>query len=278
MLSDRERFSLVCRRAVVSVSILATAAAGACSSSKSNGGPDSGAGSSSGSSSGSGSGSMAGLCTSYTQGGCGLTTDAGIDAAVSSCAMPGAPAPGPVDDHCATAADDGGPRTQTIGDVSECCSGADAGAGDGGDQGCPYGATMFGMEGDDDDCKYHVTWTSTPICEGNPGAQFVMKAVYRSRSDSAGNPLPLTGANPMTETFTTTTGDWDAASYCDDGSNHPGPTSGNHMTEGPPGTYTANVAFDEPGLWTLRFHFNEECADIAPDSPHGHAAFHFNVP
>ena len=26
-----------------------------------------------------------------------------------------------------------------------------------------YGATMFNAEGDDDDCKYHVKWTATPI-------------------------------------------------------------------------------------------------------------------
>jgi len=161
---------------------------------------------------------------------------------------------------------------------ASCCVGEDAGAGDGGDQGCPYGETMYGMEGDDDDCKYHVTWTSTPICEGAPGSQFVVKAFYKTRSGAGGAPLPLTGANPETETFTTTTGDWDAASYCDDGSHHPGPTSGAHMIEGPPGTYTANVQFDQPGLWTVRFHFNEECADVSPESPHGHAAFHFNVP
>jgi len=165
--------------------------------------------------------------------------------------------------------------TQTVSGAS-CCVGEDAGAGDGGDQGCPYGETMYGMEGDDDDCKYHVVWTSTPICMGAPGAQFVLKAFYKTRFTDAGAPLPLTAANPMTETFTTTVGDWDAE--CDDNSTHPGPTSGNHMTEGPPGTYTANVAFDKSGQWTVRFHFNEECADVADDSPHGHAAFHITVP
>jgi hypothetical protein len=167
--------------------------------------------------------------------------------------------------------------TQTI-SAASCCVGADAGAGDdGGDEGCAYGPTMYGQEADDDDCKYHVSWTSTPICEGNPGSQFVVKVTYKTRVDDAGAPLPLTGANPMTETFTTTPLDAGGA-ICDDMSTHPGPTSGAHMTEGPPGTYTANVAFDMPGQWTVRFHFNEECADIADDSPHGHAAFHITVP
>jgi len=273
MLREKEILFSPRRRAIGSVFVSAIATIGACSSSSSKAGGDAGG---SGSSSGSGT-CQESSCTSYSQGGCGKTTDAGIDAAVSSCATPGGPAAGPADDHCATAADDGGARTQAV-SAASCCVGEDAGAGDGGPQPCPYGATMYGMEGDDDDCKYHVTWTSTAICEGEPGAQFVVKAFYKTRFDASGAPLPLTGANPMTETFTTTAGNWDAATYCDDGSNHPGPTSGRHMTEGPPGTYTANVAFDAPGMWTVRFHFNEECADVADDSPHGHAAFHFNVP
>lgn len=172
---------------------------------------------------------------------------------------------------------DAGSPPQTV-CAASCCAGEDAGAGDGGPEPCPYGSTMYGHTGDDDDCKYHVTWTSTPICEGSPGSQFVVTAVYQTRFNDAGAPLPVTGANVMTETLTTTTGDWDAASYCDDMSVHPGPTSGDHMIEGPPGTYTANVIFDTSGLWTVRFHFNEECADIANDSPHGHAAFHITVP
>ncbi len=36
---------------------------------------------------------------------------------------------------------------------------------------------MYGTEGDDDDCKYHVTYTASPICENN-GTYFVVKATY----------------------------------------------------------------------------------------------------
>jgi hypothetical protein len=181
--------------------------------------------------------------------------------------------PGAADDHCLGV--DGGEITQTVGTPS-CCF---AGDGGGGDEGCAWGATMYGMEADDDDCKYHLVWTTTPICEGAPGSQVVVTVTYKTRLTDAGAPLPLTGANPEIETFTTTpTSGTDAATYCDDGSLHPGPTSGNHLFEGPPGTYTANVVFDQAGAWTMRFHFNEECADIAHDSPHGHAAFHVTVP
>ena len=52
-----------------------------------------------------------------------------------------------------------------------------------------------------------------------------------------------------------------------------------HVVEEPPGTYTIRpVVFDEAGDWTVRFHFNELCCDVVPDSPHGHAAFHIHVP
>ncbi len=217
-------------------------------------------------------------CSSITVGACGTLTDAGIDAAVSSCASPGGPTAGQPDTHCTMEGNDAGTPPQTVNPAS-CCVGADAGTGDdGGPQPCPYGSTMWGTKGDDDDCKYQVSWTSSPICEGSPGSQFVLTAFYQTEFTDAGTPLPLTGANVMTEVFTTTPGDASAPTYCDDESTHPGPTSGNHMVEGPPGTYTANIAFDQPGQWTVRFHFNEECADVADDSPHGHAAFFITVP
>jgi hypothetical protein len=57
------------------------------------------------------------------------------------------------------------------------------------------------------------------------------------------------------------------------------PVGDQHVVEEPPGTYTIGpVVFDEAGDWTVRFHFNELCCDVVPDSPHGHAAFHIHVP
>jgi hypothetical protein len=129
-----------------------------------------------------------------------------------------------------------------------------------------YGTTMYGTEGDDDDCKYHVSYTASPICE-NKGTYFVVTANYLT---GAGG--PLTGASTFAEVCLSDT--------------HPGPgidgrppTGQQQVVEGPPGTYTIGpVQFDAPGDWTVRFHFNEFCCDVADDSPHGHAAFHVTVP
>jgi hypothetical protein len=227
----------------------------------------------------SGPGTYADSCLSYANGECGSHTSTPLDAGVSSCASPGEATPGPADTHCTMEVDSAANTPPQPVCPADCCYGADAGEGDGGAESCPYNATMYGHVGDDDDCKYHVTWSSSAICEGAPGVQFVVQATYQTRFTDAGAPLPVVGANVMTEVFTTTPGEEQDAGICDTNSaNPPGPTSGNHMIEGPPGTYTANVQFNKSGQWTIRFHFNEECADVADDSPHGHAAFHITVP
>jgi hypothetical protein len=161
--------------------------------------------------------------------------------------------------------------------VSTLPNSGDAAPGDdgGGDDSCDYGATMYGLVADDDDCKYHVVWSSTPICEGAPGVVFTVKATHKTDGS------PLTGANPGVEAFTTSPGDWDSAAYCDDMSTHPSAPPGGGfwpLTEGPPGTYTGPVQFDQSGQWTIRYHFYHNCFDVLPDSPHGHAAFHITVP
>jgi hypothetical protein len=136
-----------------------------------------------------------------------------------------------------------------------------------GENGPDYGATMFGTSGGDDDCKYHVSYTApVPICE-NDGTYFVVTATYQTR-----NGAPLTGACTFAELCLNDT--------------HPAPAvdarppqGSQKVVEGPPGTYTIGpVTFDAPGQWTVRFHFNELCCDVADDSPHGHAAFFVNVP
>jgi hypothetical protein len=144
----------------------------------------------------------------------------------------------------------------------------------GGGNTCPYGATMWGMKGDDDDCKYHVSWTSTPICEGTGGVEFTVTAVKQTDNS------PVTGGMYIMEAFTTTPGDASAPSFCDNASTHPSPTLGAAMKETAPGTgvYKVNMVFDAKGQWTIRFHFHEECADVLSDSPHGHAAFYLTVP
>jgi hypothetical protein len=189
--------------------------------------------------------------------------DAGPSA--SSCAAPGGPVAGPQDTHCA------GMMQPT--DMSVCyadvmapdsgASGDDGGtvdAGAFGNCGDPaYGPTMDNTSGSDDDCKYDVSWTSTPVCEGAPGVYFTVTA--KKRVDGT----PVTGANTRP----------DVVLDCD----HPIPNLPPDSPELSPGTYLVGpVIFDKPGRWVLRFHFYETCEDNLPTSPHGHAAFWIQVP
>jgi hypothetical protein len=189
------------------------------------------------------------------------------------CSPPGAPASGPADEHCK-----GVPPQDVDGSACGVSTGYDAGPtpdagppGPCGENGPDYAATMYGQEGDDDDCKYHVNYTYTPICE-NDGTYFIVTAHYLTRDGA-----PLEHACTYAELC------WEKG---ENGTGSPPPNSderppvGNQLVvEGPPGTYTVGpVVFDEAGEWTVRFHFNEICCDVLPDSPHGHAAFHINVP
>jgi hypothetical protein len=226
-------------------------------------------------------------CTNL-QAGCYKTNGNGAYAvpSTSSCAAPGKPAAGAADTHCvgqppttviggtcggdagaAPGDDAGAPSSDDAGDAGAPSSddaGAQPAPGACGENGPDYGATMFGTDGDDDDCKYHVTYTASPICENN-GTYFVVNVSYLAQSG------PLVGACTLAELCLNDT--------------HPAPAvdgrppSGKQqVVEGPPGTYTIGpVQFDAPGDWTVRFHFNEFCCDV-PGSPHGHAAFHVTVP
>jgi hypothetical protein len=197
-------------------------------------------------------------------------------AVTATCASPGGAVTGVADTHCV------GVPPQTVNPLS--CGVTDAGPGDDdsdggaagdagaapagpcGENGPDYGATMYGTEGKDDDCKYDVTYSAAPICE-NDGTYLVVKATSLSEPGT-----PVTGACTFAELCLNDT--------------HPAPSidsrppSGKQeVVEGPPGTYTIGpVLFDAPGQWTVRFHFNELCCDVADDSPHGHAAFFLNVP
>jgi hypothetical protein len=194
----------------------------------------------------------------------------------ATCSGPGAPASGPADEHCK------GVTPQEV-DGSACgvSSGYDGGPtpdagppGPCGENGPDYAATMYGQEGDDDDCKYHVTYTYTPICE-NDGTYFIVTAHYLTRDGA-----PLEHACTYAE-LCYEKGENGTGSPPPNVDERPAPgTDGQQLVvEGPPGTYTIGpVIFDEAGEWTVRFHFNEICCDVLPDSPHGHAAFHINVP
>ena len=168
-----------------------------------------------------------------------------------SCANPGGPVSAQPDTHCIDA--DGGAIVQV---TNESACHPDAGP-DGGAT-TDYGAAMPNASADDDDCKYHVSWTSSAVCE-NSGVVFTVVATKKSDG------TPLVGGNMEAEVFLNLT--------------HASPTPYVTSTEGPPGTYvTQPVKFDQPGKWTIRFHFREDCLDLTDDSPHGHAAFYVEVP
>ena len=157
---------------------------------------------------------------------------------------PGGPVAGAEDTHC------NGVLPQVV-DLSSCNLPADAGAPD-------YGPTMYNAAGDDDDCKYHVFFTQTPVYEST-NVQFTLTAVYLTDGG------PATGANTIMEVYLNDT--------------HPAPNSGATTAETSPGVYSIGpILFDEPGQWTVRFHLHENCQDATDDSPHGHAAFYMAVP
>jgi hypothetical protein len=199
----------------------------------------------------------------------------------SNSGTPGATFPsgeiiGPPDSHCA--APDGGLTIQTIGvcqvidparlppspatcgvtfseDAGTPVSTVDASTSD-------YGPTMYGSAGNDDDCKYYVSWIATPIQEG-ADTYFTVTAIRLQdmKPATCAGVIPDVSLDPVGGGL----------------SLHglPGtPPSPEIM----PGVYKVGpLRFDKPGTWTVRFHFFEECTD-SDDSPHGHAAFFVNVP
>ena len=159
---------------------------------------------------------------------------------------------GAADSHC-------GSTTITV-EPSICASAAGEqpmNMDDAGMSGAEYGDTLYNAEGDDDDCKYRVAWTSSTFCE-NANVTFKLKLTAKS------NGAPATGAEPEIEAFLTET--------------HPGQVSSQISQETSPGNYSIGpIRFDAPGQWTVRFHLFPVACDL-PTSPHGHAAFYVNVP
>jgi hypothetical protein len=219
--------------------------------------------------------SALGLVVVLSASACSSSSSGTTSSATLTCSNPGAPTPGAADTHC------NGVAPQPVSEAS--CGVNDAGLSGGGTVGdagdddagaaddCDYGATMFGNEGDDDDCKYHVVWSATELCEGTPGVTFT--ATITSLVD--GSPVTGIPQGIIMEVFQPT----DPNASCDDQSTHPSPEA-NNLIESPAGsgTYTGRVVFDASGQWTVRFHIHEECADVLDDSPHGHAAFRLTLP
>ena len=152
---------------------------------------------------------------------------------------------GATDAHCAGAA-------TTIG----MCT---ADAPDAGPPTHVFGATMYNDQGDDDACKYHLSWSASPIQE-NTNVIFTVKGTRLADGQ------PANGADVGITAFLT------------DGS-HPTPSTQINNGELPDGVYNVGpVVFDAPGMWTVRFILYPTCSDTPPDSPQGHAAFYVSVP
>jgi hypothetical protein len=205
-----------------------------------------------------------------------LSPDAG-----ATCASPGGVTAGAADTHCdgvpaqpvtmascsitalEAAAGDDGSAADDAASSDDAAAGDDGGTADAGDIGnCgdpDYGATMFGAQGADDDCKYDVSWTSTPVCTGQP---VYFSVTVKNKVD--GTPVTCANVRP------------DVVLAC----SHPATANAvNPSPETAPGVYTVGpVVFDRSGRWVVRFHIHEDCTDIVPTSPHGHAAFWVTAP
>jgi len=199
------------------------------------------------------------------------------------------PATGPVggavagaaDNHCAG-------QPEGVSDPAACtsepspegaagASGAGDGAGDaGGAADCnqthdaDYGDTLFNTSGKDDDCKYQVSWSSTPIRKG----QNVTFTVTTSNLIT-GKPLERI---PSQDVGATALSRVEPYIPCEPTHVPPVADLSAPITETKPGVFEVGpIVFDKSGRWAVRFHFYEECLD-SETSPHGHAAFFVDVP
>ena len=215
-------------------------------------------------------------------GGCNGTSNNSSDGSAPVADSPAGVVIGPLDHHCV--AGDGGLTVQTIGvcdvddpgsvpsNAANCgvtfdrdagvAATPDAGATDTSDAGATdtsdYGPTMYGSAGNDDDCKYFISWVATPIVE-NQDTYFTVTAVRLSDMQ------PATCAGVRADTSLSIT--------------HGAPPPAAPAPEIAPGVYKVGpIKFDAKGRWTERFHLFEECSDDPEDSPHGHAAFYIDVP
>ena len=139
--------------------------------------------------------------------------------------------------------------------------GEDGGASN--DGGEPTPEIHYNAESDDDDCKYHVKFTATPVAV-NQKVTFNVTVTRLAENNAA-----ATNADVVIE------------SYVADNDLHVIPNSGQKATETPAnsGTYVVGpIRFDQSGRWVVRFHFYQACDDIFEDSPHGHVGFYYDVP
>jgi hypothetical protein len=170
---------------------------------------------------------------------------------------------GAIDNHCSAV-------EPIVVKQSSCTLSPDAGTPSESDAGAsddaapePEAAINYNAEADDDDCKYHVKFSSTPVLT-NQNVTFDV-----TLTKLAENNAPAVNADLV------------IAGVLANDDFHPIPNSGQKATETPAGSgkyVVGPVKFDASGRWKITFHFYETCFDLAEDSPHGHATFFYDVP
>ncbi|HXK20136.1 MAG TPA: hypothetical protein VNG33_20130 [Polyangiaceae bacterium] len=147
------------------------------------------------------------------------------------------------------------------GGVADCNFAHDAG----------YGDPLYNDAGDDDECKYHMSWTSTPVEKNKP-----FSVMVKATNLQTGAPL---GNLPDQEPGTVALSRIEPFVPCDPV--HLAPTStleDQRVTETGPGEFSVSpLVFDESGRWEMRFHFYGDCFNNSA-TPHAHIAFFVDVP
>ncbi|HEY2743704.1 MAG TPA: hypothetical protein VGL86_03745 [Polyangia bacterium] len=187
--------------------------------------------------------------------GCGDDTTSGatdMSIAPDMVMCSGGPVTGAMDKHCY---DDGGAEFIAV-DPAQCTV-------DGGDDsgGPDFGDTMYNSSGNDDDCKYAVSFTiPSGICD--MGNTFFVVTLKDALTNTG-----IAGAMDVRPEV-----------FKNDAANTPVSTATSTTTDMGGGVYKIGpVKFPSSGSYTIRYHFYENCTDT-PTSPHGHAAFFLNVP
>ena len=169
-----------------------------------------------------------------------------LSLALVACGPTGGPVAGMADTHCGS--------TVVTPSQADCMGTAAADAG----MAEAMPEVRFNAEADDDDCKYHVKFSTTPVTENG---DVTVTAIVTRKSDGQ----PATSAGAELEWFLDAT--------------HPGPNTNPKTKETTPGTYAIGpLRFTAAGQWTMKFHLYGSCSDVAETSPHGHVSFYLAVP
>lgn len=160
----------------------------------------------------------------------------------------GGPVEGAPDTHCGT--------TVIVPNQASCSTGHHHDEVDGGMP--EEHQVRYNSEADDDDCKYHVKYSTTPITANR---DFTVTVEVTQKS----NNQPATGADPEITALL--------------GETYPAPNTNAVTTEVSAGNYTIGpVRFDKSGQWAMSIHLFEGCSEAHEDSPHSHVAFLVEVP